>query len=58
LAELPIDVLQELSSDIDASVYEVLGTKNAVAAFCSEGSTAPHCVREQIAVWEKRLATD
>lgn len=58
LAELPLETLQGLSSEIDESVYEVLGTKNAVAAFCSEGSTAPQRVREQIAVWKERLNLD
>lgn len=57
LAELPIETLRELSEEIDESVYEVLGTKNAIAAFCSEGSTAPTRVREQIDAWEKRLSS-
>ncbi|TWU03745.1 argininosuccinate lyase [Neorhodopirellula pilleata] len=56
LAELPIDELSRLSDgQIDASVMDVLGTQNAVAAFRSEGSTAPDRVREQIKVWTERL---
>ena len=57
LADLPIEELSRLSDGrIDASVMEVLGTQNAVAAFRSEGSTAPDRVREQIKVWTERLA--
>lgn len=57
LAELPLDELKRLSDgQIDASVLEVLGTQNAVAAFRSEGSTAPARVKEQIALWTQRLA--
>jgi len=58
LAELPLEELNRLSDgQIDASVLEVLGTRNAVAAFRSEGSTAPDRVRGQIDVWTKRLNT-
>lgn len=55
LAELPIETLQELSDQIDESVYEVLGTKNAVEAFQSEGSTAPQRVAAQVKHWQERL---
>lgn len=58
LADLPIEDLQSLSDGkIDSSIYDVLGTSNAVAAFQSEGSTAPSRVREQITVWTERLLT-
>ncbi|MFK8111875.1 MAG: argininosuccinate lyase [Rubripirellula sp.] len=55
LSELPIEVLQSHSDEIDDSVYECLGSKNAVAAFVSYGSTAPDQVRAQIDGWKERL---
>lgn len=55
LSELPLETYQKLSDQIDDSVYEVLGTANAIAAFRSEGSTAPARVREQIKLWASRL---
>ncbi|SMP47068.1 argininosuccinate lyase [Neorhodopirellula lusitana] len=59
LADLPVETLAKLSDGaIDASIKEVLGTQNAVAAFQSEGSTAPERVREQIDIWTQRLAND
>ena len=56
LAELPLDVFQTHAPEIDEAVYDVLGTANAVAAFVSEGSTAPDRVREQIDGWKARLS--
>ena len=55
LSDLPLATYQKLSDQIDESVYEVLGTANAIAAFRSEGSTAPARVREQIKLWTSRL---
>jgi len=55
LAELPIEVMQEHSADIDADVFDVLGSKNAVEAFVSYGSTSPDRVRSQMKRWEKEL---
>ena len=56
LAELPLKVMQSHSNEIDESVYECLGSQNAVNAFVSYGSTAPDQVRSQIDGWKKRLA--
>ena len=56
LSDLPLEVFQSHSNEIDASVYETLGSKNAVAAFVSYGSTAPDQVRSQIERWNERLA--
>ncbi|WP_182869158.1 argininosuccinate lyase [Stieleria mannarensis] len=56
LAELPLETMQQHAPEVDASILEVLGTKNAIAAFTSYGSTAPTQVRDQIAAWTKRLA--
>ena len=55
LAELPLEVLRQHAPELDQSVRTVLGASNAVAAFQSEGSTAPHRVAEQVAIWKKRL---
>ncbi len=56
LADLPLDVMQKHSAEIDETVYEILGSKNAVNAFVSYGSTAPEQVRHQINRWKKLLA--
>ncbi|KAA1261082.1 Argininosuccinate lyase [Rubripirellula obstinata] len=55
LSELPIDALQEHAPEIDDSVYDCLGSKNAVEAFVSYGSTAPDQVRSQIQRWTELL---
>ena len=56
LAALPLEEFQSAHPELDARVYEVLGTKNAVAAFVSHGSTAPAEVARQIDAWKERLA--
>jgi len=56
LSELPIAAMQKHASQIDESIRDVLGTRNAVAAFRSYGSTAPEQVRKQIARWTEILA--
>ena len=56
LKELPLEAMQQHSSEIDASVYDVLGARAAVEAFQSEGSTAPDRVREQVQAWKNRLS--
>ena len=58
LAELSLEDFQALDSTLDNSVYDVLGVKNAVAAFQSEGSTAPTRVAQQVAAWQARLSPD
>lgn len=55
LSELPIDVLRSHSEEIDESIYECLGSANAVEAFVSYGSTAPAQVRAQIDRWKEKL---
>ena len=55
LAELSLEDFQSVDSDLDESVYDVLGVKNAVSAFQSEGSTNPQRVKEQIELWKSRL---
>lgn len=56
LSELPIETLQQHAPEIDASVYECLGSRNAVDAFVSYGSTAPGQVQDQVTRWKKRLS--
>lgn len=56
LAEMPLESFQKHAPEIDETVYDCLGTANAVAAFVSEGSTAPSQVKSQIAQWTERLA--
>lgn len=55
LRQLPLSEFQQLDPQIDAGVYEVLGTENAVRAFLSYGSTAPGQVQQQIDEWKKCL---
>ncbi|MDV6032943.1 MAG: argininosuccinate lyase [Phycisphaera sp. RhM] len=57
LAELPLETMQQHAPEVDASILDVLGTQNAIAAFTSYGSTAPAQVRDQITAWTKRLAS-
>ncbi len=55
LKDLPLEALKEHAPELDESVYECLGTQNAVAAFVSYGSTAPTQVRNQIDHWKSIL---
>jgi argininosuccinate lyase len=55
LADLPLEAFTELQSDLDDSVYEVLGVENALAAMTSYGSTGPKQVKEQVTQWRERL---
>jgi len=56
LADLPLAEFQRLDPELDESVFQVLGAKNAIAAFVSYGSTAPDQVADQVRRWQKRLA--
>ena len=56
LAELSLEDFQSVDSDLDESVYDVLGVKNAIKAFQSEGSTNPERVSQQIELWKSRLS--
>ncbi|MGL4943756.1 MAG: argininosuccinate lyase [Thermoguttaceae bacterium] len=58
LASLPLETFQEIWNGFDATVYDILGTSRAIAAFCSDGSTAPEQVRKQIGLWQLRLTHD
>ena len=55
LADLSIADLQVACPLIDDSVYDILGTKNAMAALQSYGSGGVAAVEEQVAYWTERL---
>lgn len=55
LAELPLKTFQAAHAELDQRVYEVLGTRQAIEAFMSYGSTAPEQVAKQVARWRERL---
>jgi argininosuccinate lyase len=58
LAELPAEAFDSVQPGLAADVYQVLGVRNALAAFRSAGSTAPAEVARQLAFWRERLAAD
>ncbi len=55
LAGLPLSTFQSAHESLDEKVFAVLGVEQAVAAFCSYGSTAPAEVAKQVAMWQERL---
>jgi len=55
LADLPIDVLQQIDARIDERVYDVLSVDASVRSRISYGGTAPERVREQIAKAKEEL---
>jgi argininosuccinate lyase len=56
LEELPLDVLQRLSSEIEQDVYQVLTMEGSVNARALLGGTAPSQVRAQIKAARGRIA--
>jgi len=55
LADLSLEEYRKIDSRLDQRVYQVLGAKQAIAAFCSYGSTSPKQVATQLAAWKTRL---
>ena len=55
LAELPLEKFQDLHSDLDESLFGVLGVENAVRAFRSYGSASPEQVAGQVKQWQLRF---
>jgi argininosuccinate lyase len=55
LADLPAEVYECVRPGLSAGVYKVLGVANALAAFRSQGSTAPAEVERQLGLWRQRL---
>ncbi len=58
LSDLPLEDFREACPELDASVYEVLGVSQAVAAMRSYGSTGPEQVKQHVAKWKKRLEVE
>ncbi len=56
LAEIPLEELQALHTDIHQGVFDVLTVQASVASRTSFGGTAPSGVRSQIKYWRGRLA--
>ncbi len=55
LSDLSIGDFREVHAELDESVYEVLGARQAVEAMQSYGSTAPEQVGKRVEHWEQRL---
>jgi argininosuccinate lyase len=55
LGKLPLSDYQEAHSDLDESVYDVLGADKAIDAFVSYGSTASVEVAKQVKCWKDKL---
>ena len=55
LAGLAVADVQAAHAQLDAGAFDVLGAERAVAAFVSEGSTAPAEVAKQLSEWKTRL---
>jgi argininosuccinate lyase len=55
LADLPAAEFEAIRPGLSSGVYQVLGVKNALAAFQSIGSTAPAEVAKQLQSWRQRL---
>ena len=58
LAELSLETFREINESIDESIFEVLGTANAVAVLRSEGSGGPAAVAVSLAHWQQALSLD
>lgn len=56
LADLTLQELQQVAPNINADIFQVLGAENAAAALISYGSGGQARVREQLALWQQRLA--
>ena len=57
LAELPLADFRAAHPELDARVYDVLGTQKAIDAFVSYGSTARTEVARQVAAWKAKLSS-
>ena len=56
LSALPLDAFQAVEPRIDAQVFTVLSARASMESRTSFGGTAPVRVREQCALWTRRLA--
>ncbi|QDU59787.1 Argininosuccinate lyase [Planctomycetes bacterium Pan216] len=58
LAELDLELFEALAPGKGNDVKSSLGVERALAAFQSEGSTAPERVEKQLRIWGKRLGLE
>ena len=58
LAELSLEQFQAIHESIDESIFDVLGTANAVAILQSQGSGGPAPVAVSLARWKHDLGLD
>ena len=58
LADLTLEQFQEIHASIDESIFDVLGTTNAVAILSSQGSGGPDPVSHSLAHWQQTLGLD
>jgi argininosuccinate lyase len=56
LLDLSPEVYESIRPGLSSGVYQVLGVRNALAAFRSAGSTAPAQVERQLEKWKSQLA--
>ncbi len=56
LPDLTLNQMKSVHDSITMDVFDVLGVDNSVKSRTSYGGTAPDQVRDQIAIWRKRLA--
>ncbi|MFK7940693.1 MAG: argininosuccinate lyase [Roseovarius sp.] len=56
LPDLTLAQMQSVHSDINDTIFEVLGVENSVASRVSYGGTAPVQVRAQVARWKEILS--
>jgi argininosuccinate lyase len=56
LLDLSPEVYESIRPGLSSGVYQVLGVRNALAAFRSAGSTAPAEVERQLEKWKLQLA--
>lgn len=55
LVDLSLEELQQACSQIEDDIYQVLGSRNAMAALCSFGSGGDAPVKEQWQYWKEKL---
>lgn len=57
LAELSLEEFQKACPQIENDVYDILGVRNAIKAFVSEGSGGPNPVAQQLKMWKERVGS-
>ena len=56
LADVPLDTFRKECPHVDATVFNVLGARNAALALVSYGSGGRKPVEEQLRAWQEKLA--